>query len=280
MLSDSYCKETVVAPVANLTAVRCFDLAAQYNLRRLFTYQQHEVHGDRIRIRSIGSATVLRFDDVGYFNSVYAPDESIVNQLTEVEEFFSGCPFGCTLVAPPVEASGRVGEACRRRNWRPGPKIVWMHASTRELRVPPTSREFTIRPPLQDEREIFLHCYLESFEADPGRFGAAVRNMRHLFKWPDLHFLLAVRSGQPVGVAMLLKAGEAALFCAGAALPNERNQGCHSALLGARVRLARELQCREIFSWAHAGSQSEVNMARAGLEAAGITEPWTFHCNR
>jgi hypothetical protein len=256
------------------TAVTCIDLAAKYNLRRLLTYKQYESHGDRIRINSIGSAIALRFDDVGYFNTVYAPDESITDQLNEVDEFFSGSPFECTLVGPPVEASQRVDEACRRRNWRPGRKLVWMHASTLELRNPPASRVFEVRPPVQDEREVFLRCYLESFGADPEHWGAAVRNMRHLFKCPDLHFLVAINNGKPVGVAMLQQAGAAALFCAGAVLPNVRNRGCHSALLGARVTLARELQCRDVFSWAHEGSPSARNMVRAGLLVAGVSQPW------
>ena len=261
----------------NVEALTCLGLAAEYNLRRLSTYEEREEHGDRIRIRSTESAIMLRFDDVGYFNSVYAPDESIVDSLNEIEEFFTGCPFACTLVGPPVEQPQRFAEVYLRRNWQPYEKYAWIHGSLRAMRTPSPSSRFEIRPPQLHERELFLQCYLESFGALPERRAAAIRNMRHLFEWPELHFLFALRDGEPAGIAMLLQVGEAALFCAGAVLPHAQNNGCHSALLEARIRLAHELECREIFSWTEEGSQSEKNMTRVGLSVVGVTETWSFH---
>ena len=49
---------------------------------RLRTYRDREDHGDRIAIRSIGAATALRFDEVGYFNRAYAGD-SVLDSIAE-----------------------------------------------------------------------------------------------------------------------------------------------------------------------------------------------------
>ncbi len=264
----------------NAEAVTCLGMAAEYNLRRLSTYQQYEEHGDRIRIHCTESSIALRFDDVAYFNSIYAPDESVADQLEEVEEFFTDCPFACTLVGPPFEQSGRFVKRCRQRNWRPDKKYSWMHGRLRAMRPPSILNRFTIRSPRVDERELFLRCYLESFGAPPERRGAAIRNMQHLFEWPELHFLFALQDGEPAGIAMLLHAGEAALFCAGGVLPHRQNLGCHAALLNARIRLAQDLECREIFSWTDEGSRSQKNMVGAGLAVAGVTETWRFHSER
>src|SRR5258708_22904214 len=76
----------------SVAAIRLF---ARYDSLRLRTYQERESHGDRIRIGSIGSATALRFDEVGYFNRVYSPDQSVSESLAEIEWFYGGGAVAC-----------------------------------------------------------------------------------------------------------------------------------------------------------------------------------------
>jgi hypothetical protein len=52
--------------------------------------------------------------------------------------------------------------------------------------------------------------------------------------------------------------------------------GCHAALLAARIRLASEAGCRQIYSWAELGGQSLANMEKIGLEPAGTTTTWRY----
>jgi hypothetical protein len=250
---------------------------ALYDQRRLETYQEREGHD--IRISSVGEAMALRFDDVAYFNRIYAPDESIADRLAEAEAFYRGSPFGCFLVGPPAPSPG-IEVVCQQRGWAPGPRYSWLHAPVARLEEQMVSPEFVVSPPRLSERELFLRCYLEAFEAQPNRFNAAISNMRHLFDWPDLLFLLAWKEGQPAGIAMLLHSQHTAVFCAGATLPSYRNGGCHAALLAARVRLVRELGCQDVFSWAFEGSQSEINMGRIGLQTMGVSALWHFLPNR
>src|SRR5258708_2539620 len=109
----------------SVAAIRLF---ARYDSLRLRTYQERESHGDRIRIASIGSATALRFDEVGYFNRVYSPDQSVSESLAEIERFYGGGEFAGELIGQPEGADGKIDESCRSRGWAPGRRYAWLHA--------------------------------------------------------------------------------------------------------------------------------------------------------
>jgi len=257
---------------------RAMELFARYDSLRLRTYQSCEHLDERIGVEAIGSATALRFDDVGYFNRVYAPSAAVSKHVAAIERFYRGCPFACELVGPPLGLSAVVEAECRSRGWVEGREYAWVGGP-----VPALSTDilvacgFSIRSPGPEERAAFLSCYLRAFEAEPVRFEAAMRNMRHLFSRPELSFLMAWREGRPAGVGMLYREGRLAILCAGATLPDERRSGCHAALLEARFVLAAELGCNEIYSWALLGGQSHTNMERAGLATLGVTRAWVFN---
>src|SRR5262249_8286209 len=154
-------------------------------------------------IGSVGSATLLRFQDVGYFNRVYAPDDTVWERLAEIEAFYQESPFGCELIGPTIGTSCRIDRECGRRGWAPGVRYAWLAAPRAKFSFAESTRHFEIRLPAEAEQELFLLSYLRGFEANPERFSAAIQNMRHLFKRPDLHFLLALRAGRPAGIGML-----------------------------------------------------------------------------
>jgi GNAT superfamily N-acetyltransferase len=254
--------------------VAAIQLFARYDSLRLRTYQERESHGDSIKISAIGSATALRFDEVGYFNRVYSPDSRVSESLSKIEMFYSGGAFDGELIGPPAGLDGQIDGSCRRRGWVPGRRYAWLHARLPMAAPPCCANEFSIRHVVAEERESFLLSYLRAFEASPERFANALRNMRHLFGVPELEYLMAWQGEQPSGVGMLYRAGNAAGLCAGATLPAYRRQGCHSALLAARIRLAEQQGCDDVFAWAIAGGQGHVNMERMGLKTVGITTAW------
>jgi hypothetical protein len=241
---------------------------------RLETYRHKENLADRICVSPIDTALALRFDDVGYFNRVYCDDPAFLEKLPEIEAFYRGGPFGCELVAPPSDESGSVNIS--RPGWAPAHHYAWLFhpdcSSLSSVQVTP----FDIRPPKPSERQQFLLAYLRAFEAQEDRIPAALRNMRHLFDRPELDFLMAWHGKTLAGIAILMRCGSTALLCAGAALPEFRERGCHAALLTARIRLASEAGCRQIYSWAELGGQSQANMEKAGLEVAGTTTTWRY----
>lgn len=240
---------------------------------RLDLYPHKENISDRIAIARFGSALALRFDDVGYFNRVYCADDTVFQLLTQLENFYRGSPFGFEIVGPPDLLDNAPHAISQRPGWRPSTRFAWMYGDPGSLLSPPAG-PFEIRPPDVSERELFLITYLKAFGAAEDRVPGAVRNMRHLFDRSDLEFFLAFHEGSPAGVGMSRHSDDIALLCAGAALPLFRTNGCHTALLGARIRRARERGCSEAYSWAVLGGQSQSNMLKAGLQTVGITTCW------
>jgi hypothetical protein len=261
-------------------ALQAFQIAASYDALRLRIYRDNEELERRIQIASIGSATALRFDDVGYFNRVYSHDESINTQLPAIEGFYSTSSFGCELIGQPIGPRIDIDPVFPKRGWVLGCKYAWLHGRTPRLAGTFEAGNYVVRQPRPEERIDFLLTYLSAFEAQPERIGAAVRNMRHLFNSPVLHFLMAFKDGDPAGIGMMYQVGKSAMLCAGATLPGHRGQGCHAALLDARIRLAIECGCADIFSWATFSGQSRANMERAGLKTVGITQAWRYRAKR
>jgi hypothetical protein len=256
-------------------ALRALQHARQYDTLRLQTYREKENVADRIRLSLIASAMALRFDDVGYFNRVYGVDETVFERLPEIEEFYRGGPYGCELVGPP-SADRDGSRAVSRPGWQPATRFVWLCAPHVKALVPAPQEAFDIRSPEPSQQLQFLLTYLRAFEAQEDRIPAALHNMRHLFDRPELDFLMAWYGENPVGVGMMMRSGNAALLCAGAALPEFRKMGCHSALLAARIRLATEYGIDELYSWALLDGQSHANLEKAGLAPVGVTAAWRF----
>lgn len=256
-------------------AVQALQYVARYDSMRLETYLQQEDLADRIWVTPIGSASALRFDDVGYFNRVYSADDAVFEMLPEIEEFYCGGSFGCELVGPPADDSA-VPASISRPGWAPANCYAWMHTDDCNSLPPAPPTRFNIRAPEPSQQQEFLTTYLIAFDAQQDRFPAARRNMRHLFNRPELDFLMAWDGDKLAGVAMMMRCGDSALLCAGAALPEFRELGCHTAMLDARIRLAFESGCRQIYSWAYLDSQSQFNMEKAGLSVVGTTNAWRF----
>jgi len=262
---------SVLSVADTQSAVSVLRLAAAYDSMRVETYRQKERLHNRIRVSSFDSAIALRFDDVGYFNRVYSPDESVFERLEEIEEFYRASPFGCELVGPP-----EWDRTVRRPGWYPSTQFAWMSAQASEILNPVPSTIFDIRPVRPEERQQYLVTYLRAFGAEDDRIPAALRNMRHLFDLPELDFLIAWRETAVAGVGSMMWWEGVAVLCAGAALPEFRAMGCHTALLRARIQMACNRGCERLYSWAVSGGKSQANMERVGLETVGITQAWRF----
>jgi hypothetical protein len=256
-------------------AIHALQAFAAYDSLRLGTYRAREALQAKIRIEQAFGATLLRFDEVGYFNRLYAPDETVAGHLDEAEAFYRDSHFACELVAAGGD-QGPLADACSRRGWLPSRSYAWLHMKTGIEAMGNAYPGISIREPLAAERTAFLKFYLRGFEAPAANFPAAIRNMRHLFDLPQLHFMIASRKGIDAAIGILCVFGQTALLAAGATLPEQRRHGCHHAVLAARIRLARSLGCTDIVSYAYAGGQSHLNMESMGLRTVNITQAWRF----
>jgi len=255
--------------------VKALQLVTAYDRLRLETYRDRGPRGAFISVSSIGESLALRYEDVGYFNKVYAHAYSVWDRLEEIEAFYSGGPFGFELIGPPAGSGRGLDRACGRPGWVRGERYAWL-AGLRPALVPRSRfARFQLREPGVAERELFLHTYLSGFESGSDRL-VAIENMRHLFERPELHFLMAFEQCEPVGIGVLFRRGDVAVLCGGATLPGHRYRGCHSFLIAERIRLAMDQGCRAVFSWARAGGQSHENLQCAGLQTVGKTSAWRF----
>src|SRR3974390_1343824 len=125
-----------------------FDLACVYDRLRLSTYRDKGSRRHLIRMASMGSSTLLRFEDVGYFNRVSAGDY-VASRLPAIERFFHGSPHSCTLVGRPSSAA-TLDRICRSRGWLPDAQYVWLAG---EDLSPRANDGFEIRPPGKEEQE-------------------------------------------------------------------------------------------------------------------------------
>jgi hypothetical protein len=243
-------------------AIRALHAMGTYDCLRLSTYRDREPAHEKIRIEQKFGALLLRYEDVGYFNRVYAPSEAIAGHLDHVEAFYRDSRFGCELVAAFGDL-GPLADACSRRGWSPSQRYAWVHMKTD---APERGDEYpgiSIRQPLEQERTEFLKFYLRGFGAPEANFSAAIRNMRHLFELPQLHFMIASREGVDAAIGMLCVFGKTALLSAGTTLLEHRKHGCHHAVIAARIRLAPE-------------GESHRNMESLGLRTVGVTQAWRF----
>jgi len=257
-------------------AIHALQSFAAYDCLRLSTYRDRETQAAKIRIENAFDATLLRFEDVGFFNRVYAPNDTVSRHLDEVEKFYRDSRFGCELVAACGD-QGPVANACLQRGWQRSHSYAWMHIETGAAGPCGEYPGISIREPRIEERKAFLEFYLRGFEASPANFPAAIRNMRHLFELPQLRFMIASYRGVDAAIGMLCVFGDTAMLVAGATLPEQRRHGCHHALLAARLRLAHALRCTEIVSYAYSGGQSHLDMEHMGLRTVSITQSWRFH---
>ena len=149
----------------------------------------------------------------GYFNRAYAPDETIAGHLDQVEKFYRDSRFGCELVTACGDR-GPLAEACSRRGWSPSNRYAWVHMKTSASYMDDKYPGISIRQPLEQERTEFLEFYLRGFGAPEANFPAAIRNMRHLFDLPQLHFMIATRVDIDAAIGMLCIFGKTALLSA------------------------------------------------------------------
>lgn len=93
------------------------------------------------------------------------------------------------------------------------------------------------------------------------------------------HCWLALEGDEPAGAAALFAADGAAYLGLAGTLPEHRDKGAQTALLGARIRRAAQLGCDVVVTETgerrdDRPSNSYRNILRAGFKELGVTENW------
>ena len=130
----------------------------------------------------------------------------------------------------------------------------------------PSSGAITVRRAAPDEGPAWVAASLSGFSGTddnvPGEMSATFEAAFHV---PTSHYLFALLDGVVAGTAGVnLHAKTANLFGA-STLPQARRRGVQSALLEARLQLAREAGCDLAFTRTLPGSPSQRNAERHGF---------------
>lgn len=256
-----------------------FHLSAAYDRLRLSICQEQGPRANRMRIASLGSATLLRCDDVESLNVVYAPEERVADRLDLIEDFYRASAHGCRLIAPTRSTGGRLARACDARGWTAGQEFAWLFAACPTLAVI-DDESMTVRQARFEERDEFLHLGLRALGDQARDLDAAVTQLRYWFLHPSFRFLFACWRGRPVGVGVLYHLGSSILLGEAALLPAYRGLGGDRALLNARIRLAQSLGGLRLYARAEFSSPDHANMLRAGLRTVRTTASWLIGPDR
>jgi GNAT superfamily N-acetyltransferase len=142
----------------------------------------------------------------------------------------------------------------------------------RETAPPPDARtDLLIRPARRDEAARVEEIVRVAFELPEAARGV----YEVLIDRPRWHVFVADDRGTPVGAAALFVEGDVGWCAFGCMLKEARRRGGQSALLAARVALARELGCRVLFSETGEAVPGDPQHSYKNLLKAGFREAFS-----
>ena len=233
----------------------------RYEILRLQIFRKNpDVDQDIRTINRDDGITLTRFDEVKYFNCVHGATSWTPDLLEDVRTCFQGYSGPVKLgIFPPPRSSVPFPEVAR---------YVRLYADLNDLAESefPDDRAVNILMGPALDPELFAATYLKVFEAEPARPEAALSNLARLCHDPQIHAGLIMAGDQVAGISVLYQDGEWAFLAGGGVFPEFQNSGLHRISLIRRIRLARELGCKQIVSWTYARNQSCKNMEKLGLK--------------
>jgi GNAT superfamily N-acetyltransferase len=141
--------------------------------------------------------------------------------------------------------------------------------------VPVPQAQVRVRSAAQGEAGAFAALAVRGYGAPPAAIPAAQARLWAAFcRLGRARCFFAERHGTACAIGMYLRADQAALVDGAATLPGHRGHGCHSALLAHRFAAARSEGARVAVTRTGAGSASQRNLERAGMQVCRQMEVW------
>ena len=155
-----------------------------------------------------------------------------------------------------------------------GAAQIGFHTMLAGPAVATTSADVHVEP--VDDPELFADVLLRGHGVPEG---ARTRDRASVARWKDQQgwrLYLARVDGEPAGAALLTLDDDFAYLANASTLPEFRNRGVQTALIGARIADAAALGAHSVSSQAGFGSASQRNLERAGLRVAYTKAVWRF----
>jgi GNAT superfamily N-acetyltransferase len=176
-----------------------------------------------------------------------------------------GAPSICLQVSPLVAGDWR--EAATRHGFTPA--TTWIKV-VRDVVDPPTvDTELVVRELGPDDGDEYARVFWEGFDLPHPPFIAWTREQPALPKW---HCYAAFDGDTMVAVGALYIHDGAGALMGAATLPASRKRGGQGALMSARIRAARELGCRVLFTETSAETPETPNPSLHNMHRVGFRD--------
>ncbi len=185
--------------------------------------------------------------------------------LDRIERFYaersSPTAIEVASVADPALLDLLAARRYRLRRFR----NIYAHGLAELVEQPVTAIE--IEPVTDRNRAAWSAVLIEGFGyRDQDQIALVEEWNDALLATPGLTAFSALLDGRPVGSASVLISGSAAVLGGAATVPRARRRGVQSALIAARLELARDSRCELAVVTADPGGTSARNAERAGFD--------------
>lgn len=178
-------------------------------------------------------------------------------------------------IAPGISQAETLRRLAERGFYQSGFHVMMYADEWQEEDYPDNNSGIEVRPLEADELLTYadIHCLGTGLSLD-GKQHVADNN-RLLYTRAGWFYFLGLAEGKPASVGVLFVKDGIAHYTFAATVPEERNKGLHSALLRARLLLARDLGCKLVAAECAYGSASHRNMERAGMKIGMTRATWS-----
>lgn len=245
----------------------------------------------RGRIETLDQATLLHFQDVGYFNRIYNFCPANTDQLDTIRDRYlrskeTPYRYGVELIAKHDFDLDQISDNLRNFGFQPAGLTARLGLDLRDSsqsyprRFSTPSRRIEFRNPTPGDYEAVLKLYLNGFGSPAENHQGAVNNMMQLFDQPEFSTSCAFDNDQPVGLGMLYLKPPFALLAAGVTAPGYQKLGIHESLIQLRLMHAKSLGCTRVFAWCESDGQSYNNLKSQGFELLRKERFWKLPGHR
>ena len=258
-------------PVATAELSRRLDAVSAACLAQRYDGPGNPMGTQWLRAGTLVAHKVPHVPENAFMNAAHglvAPD-----QVDTVLAFFGATGQSCWIGVSPHTPTA-VTDRLAAEGFRPVSYSAVLYG-TPGIRTHPEGVEVTAVG--DGELDLFLDTLNRGFDVPAEHMDAIRANQQF---WGDVEnwSLLLARledEDEPVGAAVLAVTDGCGYLAAASTLADQRRHGVHAALVAHRIALANELGCSLVSAEAGAGSVSQCNLQRGGLEIAHTKTVWS-----
>ncbi|WP_144606038.1 hypothetical protein [Algoriphagus algorifonticola] len=236
-----------------------------YDLMRLTAFQKNESVKNEIAINKHGELTLLKFNQVNYFNYCIGKIISL-EALNLIESFYADTNDKKYQILIDAKDTFSQNILEGESKYQLKEKIAIMKLEHHEEPVFFHNEKVRLEPVTAESIDRFSWLYLECFEAENRHAESVEENFRQKLKIEGIQFYFIVYDDKFVGITGTYFDPVFSILSVAAIQKSYRNLGLHKVILTNRIKHLRiQFENRPIFSWAYKNSISHQNMIKSGM---------------